>query len=120
LSIIQGPFSVAPCQTLISRFATFPSLYLSRHLSHCVSHLCGLQDATPTADPDGTTHAAAELLPPSLASPLPRTRSRLLDHLLTNVVMGDEESELGSRGHSTIESDVSVQVRRASKRRHGY
>jgi hypothetical protein len=27
LSIIQGPFSVAPCQTLISRFATFPSPY---------------------------------------------------------------------------------------------
>jgi hypothetical protein len=27
LSIIQGPFSVAPCQTLISRFATFSSLY---------------------------------------------------------------------------------------------
>ena len=25
-SIIQGPFSVAPCQTLISRFATFSSL----------------------------------------------------------------------------------------------
>jgi hypothetical protein len=24
-SIIQGPFSVAPCQTLISRFATFAS-----------------------------------------------------------------------------------------------
>ena len=24
LSIIQGPFPVAPCQTLISRFATFP------------------------------------------------------------------------------------------------
>jgi hypothetical protein len=29
LSIIQGPFSVAPCQTLISRFATFSSPYLS-------------------------------------------------------------------------------------------
>jgi hypothetical protein len=27
LSIIQGPFSVAPCQTLVSRFATFSSLY---------------------------------------------------------------------------------------------
>jgi hypothetical protein len=27
LSIIQGPFSVAPCRTLISRFATFASLY---------------------------------------------------------------------------------------------
>jgi hypothetical protein len=27
LSIIQGPFSVAPCQTLIPRFATFSSLY---------------------------------------------------------------------------------------------
>jgi hypothetical protein len=27
LSIIQGPFSVAPCQTLISRFATFASPY---------------------------------------------------------------------------------------------
>jgi hypothetical protein len=26
-SIIQGPFSVAPCQTLVSRFATFPSPY---------------------------------------------------------------------------------------------
>jgi hypothetical protein len=26
-SISQGPFSVAPCQTLISRFATFSSLY---------------------------------------------------------------------------------------------
>jgi hypothetical protein len=25
-SIIQGPFSVAPCQTLVSRFATFASL----------------------------------------------------------------------------------------------
>jgi hypothetical protein len=28
LSIIQGPFSVAPCQTLISRFATFSSPYV--------------------------------------------------------------------------------------------
>jgi hypothetical protein len=27
LSIIQGPFSVAPCQTLVSRFATFASPY---------------------------------------------------------------------------------------------
>jgi hypothetical protein len=27
LSIIQGPFSVTKCQTLISRFATFSSLY---------------------------------------------------------------------------------------------
>jgi hypothetical protein len=27
LSIVQGPFSVAPCQTLISRFATFASPY---------------------------------------------------------------------------------------------
>jgi hypothetical protein len=27
LSIIQGPFSVAPRKTLISRPATFPSLY---------------------------------------------------------------------------------------------
>ena len=26
-SIIQGPFFVAPCQTLVSRFATFSSLY---------------------------------------------------------------------------------------------
>ena len=26
-SIVQGPFSVAPCQTLVSRFATFSSLY---------------------------------------------------------------------------------------------
>jgi hypothetical protein len=30
LSIIQGPFSVAPCQTLISRFATFSSPYAGR------------------------------------------------------------------------------------------
>jgi hypothetical protein len=29
LSIIQGPFCVAPCQTLISRFATFSSPYRS-------------------------------------------------------------------------------------------
>ena len=28
-SIIQGPFSVAPSQTLITRFATFTSLYLT-------------------------------------------------------------------------------------------
>jgi hypothetical protein len=27
LSIVQGPFSVAPCQTLALRFATFPSPY---------------------------------------------------------------------------------------------
>ena len=27
MSIIQGPVPVAPCQTLISRFATFASLY---------------------------------------------------------------------------------------------
>jgi hypothetical protein len=26
-SIVQGPFSFAPCQTLVSRFATFSSLY---------------------------------------------------------------------------------------------
>jgi hypothetical protein len=26
-SIVQGPFSVAPCQTLVSRFATFLSPY---------------------------------------------------------------------------------------------
>jgi hypothetical protein len=30
LSIVQGPFSVAPCQTLVSRFATFSSLCTSR------------------------------------------------------------------------------------------
>ena len=30
LSIVQGPFSVVPCQTLISRFATFASLYILR------------------------------------------------------------------------------------------
>jgi hypothetical protein len=36
LSIVQGPFSVAPCQTLTSRFATFPSLYVSElPLSPC-------------------------------------------------------------------------------------
>jgi hypothetical protein len=29
VSIVQGPFSVAPCQTLASRFATFASLYES-------------------------------------------------------------------------------------------
>ena len=28
LSIVQGPFSVAPCQTLALRLATFASLYL--------------------------------------------------------------------------------------------
>jgi hypothetical protein len=28
-SIVQGPFSVAPCQTLMLRFATFASLYAS-------------------------------------------------------------------------------------------
>jgi hypothetical protein len=27
LSIVQGPLSVAPCQTLIPRFAAFSSLY---------------------------------------------------------------------------------------------
>ena len=27
MSIVQGPFSVAPCQTLASRFATFSSQY---------------------------------------------------------------------------------------------
>jgi hypothetical protein len=27
LSVVQVPFSVAPCQTLIVRFATFVSLY---------------------------------------------------------------------------------------------
>jgi hypothetical protein len=27
MSIIQGPIPVAPCQTLVSRFATFASLY---------------------------------------------------------------------------------------------
>jgi hypothetical protein len=26
-SIVQGPFSVAPCQTLVTRFATFASPY---------------------------------------------------------------------------------------------
>ena len=35
LSIVQGPFSVAPCQTLISRFATFPS----RYQGHCAVFL---------------------------------------------------------------------------------
>ena len=30
ISIIQGPFSVAPCQTLKSRFATFSSPYVCR------------------------------------------------------------------------------------------
>jgi hypothetical protein len=30
VSIIQGPVSVAPCQTLISRFATFSSLYATQ------------------------------------------------------------------------------------------
>ena len=28
LSVIQGPFPVAPCQTLVSRFATFSSPYV--------------------------------------------------------------------------------------------
>jgi hypothetical protein len=27
VSLVQGPFSVAPCQTLMVRFATFSSLY---------------------------------------------------------------------------------------------
>jgi hypothetical protein len=34
LSIIQGPFSITKCQTLISRFATFASLYDTRHTTH--------------------------------------------------------------------------------------
>jgi hypothetical protein len=42
LSIIQGPFSVAPCQTLISRFATFRIAVQRRYavrvhsFCHCV------------------------------------------------------------------------------------
>jgi hypothetical protein len=35
LSIVQGPFSVAPCQTLALRFATFPSLYLRSWSASC-------------------------------------------------------------------------------------
>ena len=47
LSIVQGPFSVAPCQTLVSRFATFSSPYRSAPVSagssssalrHCLDH----------------------------------------------------------------------------------
>jgi hypothetical protein len=30
LPIVQGPFSVAPCQTLVLRFATFASLHAAR------------------------------------------------------------------------------------------
>jgi hypothetical protein len=33
-SIVQGPFSVAPCQTLISRFATLASLQVSVRAGH--------------------------------------------------------------------------------------
>jgi hypothetical protein len=35
LSIVQGPFSVAPCQTLGSRFATFASPYAAADTSQC-------------------------------------------------------------------------------------
>jgi hypothetical protein len=38
-SIIQGPFSVAPCQTLISRFATFASPYFPLHDRSPSSHV---------------------------------------------------------------------------------
>jgi hypothetical protein len=40
-SIIQGPFSVAPCQTLIPRFATFASPYgaVAGRL-HCTNCCC--------------------------------------------------------------------------------
>ena len=39
-SIIQGPFSVAPCQTLISRFATFSSPYRSvEHFDAPLTHV---------------------------------------------------------------------------------
>jgi hypothetical protein len=39
LSLVQGPFSVAPCQTLALRFATFASLYaaLLGSVSHSLS-----------------------------------------------------------------------------------
>jgi hypothetical protein len=47
LSIIQGPFSVAPCQTLVSRFATFASP-------------CGTQT-------EGGGDAGAELRPAAVA-----------------------------------------------------
>ena len=47
MSIVQGPISAAPCQTLVSRFATFSSRYCSAPVSagssssalrHCLDH----------------------------------------------------------------------------------
>jgi hypothetical protein len=41
LSIIQGPFSVAPCQTLISRFATFSSPFnVTSRIKQITVHQC--------------------------------------------------------------------------------
>jgi hypothetical protein len=54
LSIVQGPFSVAPCQTLISRFATFSSPYTDRRCAlrgECVYVSLSTKSAEPTCEP---------------------------------------------------------------------
>jgi hypothetical protein len=70
-SIIQGPFSVAPCQALISRFATFASLYPCRWASCTSPASCAAARCARTSwctSPATTTRSNASKGPRSPAS----------------------------------------------------
>jgi hypothetical protein len=73
LSIIQGPFPVIKCQTLISRFATFSSLQVTETRAHAQGTLLSLgmdEAAEPFLEtakvPDYITHLSS----PSRRGPL--------------------------------------------------
>jgi hypothetical protein len=59
LFIVQGPFSVAPCQTLISRFATFSSPYGGASGAAASGTTTRRQRAWPSSCPETHTRASA-------------------------------------------------------------
>jgi hypothetical protein len=99
LSIIQGPFSVAPCQTLISRFATFASLYSTYSAARgrvlILQRVCVAGAHGSPSTPDGFVpmqlHFTPEQLVPSSCSrsrskPARATRAAASDEPLPPVV----------------------------------
>jgi hypothetical protein len=98
-SIIQGPFSVAPCQTLVSRFATtFASPYRALRMARpppslvlrCAAALAARVPASNTVAAEHRLGAAERRLQPRLEVPRARRRRLLLthshSHSLTNPV----------------------------------